>query len=263
MATKAGDNGLFDLSGRIALITGGGSGIGREYCLGVAEYGADVAVCDVNLKGAQETANRIEKLGRRAIVIESDVTQQDQVENMVHQTMSEFGAIDILFSNVGIGVNIAPLHEQTLEHWNKLMDINLTGMFLCMRSVLPVMQKQKRGSIICTSSIAGISTHGQPEVGPYGATKAGLSMLVRYEARAYAPDGIRINAIAPGFHLTEGNKAYDEMMGGELVKAILPTIPMGRFAPPSEIRGLAIFLASDASSFITGQTIASDGGTSA
>jgi NAD(P)-dependent dehydrogenase (short-subunit alcohol dehydrogenase family) len=137
---------IFDLSGRIALITAGGHGLGRAYCEAMAEFGADVACADINKKFADETVNYIKKFGHRAIAIEADVSKQDQIEHMVNQTVSEFGTIDILFNNAGWCHSIEKrLHELVIEDWDACININLRGTFLCMRAVLPVMLKQKRG----------------------------------------------------------------------------------------------------------------------
>ena len=262
MAEKTETEKVFDLSGKTALVTAAAQGFGRAFCEVLAEFGANVAFADLNVEGARETAEIVKKYGGRAIAIEANVAKQDQVEAMVSETLSEFGSIDILFSNAGIGNDIKPLHEQTLDHWYEVMDVNLTSMFLCMRAVLPIMQKQKQGSIICTSSIAGLSTQGMsPQFAPYGVSKAGVSMLVRYAAREYAPDGIRINAIAPGLHRTPSGAAYTDSAG--ITQELLKHYPMGRWAEQDEIKGVALFLASSASSFMTGQTLASDGGCSA
>ena len=256
------DKGMFDLSGRVALVTAGGHGLGRAYCEAMAEFGADVACSDIDIGLAQETVGLIKKFGHRAIAIETDVSKQDQVERMVRQTVSELGTIDILFCNAGIVNNLVKLHEQPIEDWNRVIGVNLTGTFLCMRTVLPIMLKKKRGSIISTASVAGVLAGITPDSAPYGATKAGIMMLTRHAAVAYAKDGIRINAIAPGLHSTRPLLWPSEVME-DMEKMMSKFIPMGRPAPPGEIKGLAVFLASDASSYITGQTFITDGGLSA
>ena len=249
---------MFDLSSKVALVTAGGHGLGREYCIAMAEFGADVACSDIRMDLAQETVELLKIYGQRAIAIQADVSKPEEVERMVNQTVSEFGTIDILFCNAGISI-LNSLHKMSIEDWNRIIAVNLTGTFLCIRTVLPIMLKQKQGSIVCTSSVAGLWAGSFPNNGPYGATKAGIIALVRHAAIAYAKDGIRINAIAPGLHDTrsfilpfeEWDKVEDMMR---------PLIPMGRAGAPSEIKGLAVYLASDASSYVTGQTFVQDGG---
>jgi len=253
------EKGMFDLSGRVALVTAGGHGLGRAYCEAMAEFGADVVCSDIDIGLAQETVGLIKRFGHRSIAIEADVSQKDQVERMVNQTVSELGTIDVLFCNAGIVNNLVKLHEQLIEDWNRVIAVNLTGTFLCMRTVLPIMLKKKRGSIISTASVAGVMAGITPDSAPYGATKAGIMMLTRHAAVAYAKDGIRINAIAPGLHSTRPLLWPSEVME-DMEKMMSKFIPMGRPAPPGEIKGLAVFLASDASSYVTGQTFITDGG---
>jgi len=256
------ENSIFDLSGKVALVTAGGHGLGREYCEAMAEFGADVACSDIRLDLAKETVEFIKKYGHRAIAIEADVSKPDQVESMVSQTVFELGTIDILFCNAGIIPPLIPLHQLAIEDWDRVMDVNLKGTFLCMRAVLPIMLKQKRGSIISTSSVAGLMTATTTNNGPYGATKGGINALTRHAAAAYAKDGIRINAIAPGLHNTMSFVLPLEEWP-KIEDAMRPFIPMGRGAAPSEIKGLAVYLASDASSYVTGQTFVEDGGLTA
>jgi len=255
---------LFDLSGKVALVTAGGHGLGREYCIAVAKFGADVACNDIDIKLAQETVELVKKFGHRAIVIKADVSKMDEIERMVNQTVSEFSTIDILFCNAGVVNPMVPLHELSIEDWDKVMALNLRGTFLCMRTVLPIMIKQKRGSIISTASLAGLMCGITPHSAPYGASKGGVIGLTRHAAVAYARDGIRINAIAPGLHDTRPvglNLTLEK--SEELKRMIFPAIPMGRYGEPSEIQALAVYLASDASSYVTGQVFVQDGGISA
>lgn len=254
---------IFDLSGRVALVTAGGRGLGREFCQAMAEFGADVACNDINMERAQETVELIKRFGHRAIAIEADVSKPDQVERMVSQTVAELGTIDILFANAGIANPLVRLHELAIEDWDRCLDLDLRGVFLCMRAVLPIMLKQKRGSIISTASVAGLMAGSEgwsmPNVAPYGAAKAGVIGLTRHAAVAYAKDGIRINAIAPGAHRTLPLEIPPDVME-ELDNKLSKFIPMGRLGRPSEIKGLAVYLASDASSYVTGHTFVEDGG---
>jgi len=252
---------MFDLSGRIALVTAGGHGLGREYCVAMAEFGADVVCNDIDASLAKETTEIVKPYGHRTLAIQADVSRQNEVDQMVKRTLDEFGRIDILFSNAGIMNPLVPLHELKVEDWDRVVEVNLTSMFLCMRAVLPIMLEQGKGSIISTSSVAGIKAGNAPLSYCYGATKAGMIGFMKHAALTYARSGIRINAIAPGLHDTKpvGMKLTIEETEG-LKKSVEQSIPMGRFAEPREIRGLAVFLASDASSYVTGQVFATDGG---
>jgi NAD(P)-dependent dehydrogenase (short-subunit alcohol dehydrogenase family) len=258
------NKGIFDLSGKVALVTAGGHGLGREYCLALAEFGADVACNDIDLRLAGETVEAVKKLGRRALAVPADVSKAEEVEGMVQRAIAEFATIDILFCNAGIVNPLVPLHELSVEAWDRVVAVNLTSVFLCVKAVLPVMLAKKKGSIISTASVAGIKAGGAPLSYCYGATKAGIIGFTRESAVTYAREGIRVNAIAPGLHDTRpvGLGLTDEQ-AEELKRTVAWMIPMGRFAEPREIRGLAVFLASDASSYITGQTFATDGGITA
>lgn len=256
---------MFDLSGKIALVTAGGHGLGREYCMAMAEFGADVVCNDIDASLAKETIEIIkQQYGHRTLAIQADVSKQNEVDQMVKRTVDEFGRIDILFCNAGIMNPLVPLHELAVEDWDRVVEVNLTSMFLCIRAVLPTMLKQGRGSIISTSSVAGVKAGNAPLSHCYGATKAGMIGFMRHAAVTYARNGIRINAIAPGLHDTKPVGLKLSLEESErLMKSVEPSIPMGRFAKPMEIRGLAVFLASDASSYITGQVFATDGGVTA
>jgi len=255
---------MFDLSGKVALITAAGHGLGREYSIAMAQFGADVVCNDIDLALAKETVEIIKQYGHRALAIQADVSKENEVDRMVKEAVGEFGMIDILFCNAGVMNPLIPLHELPLDAWDRVVEVNLTSMFLCMRAVLPLMLKQGKGSIISTSSVAGIKAGNAPLSYCYGATKAGMIGFMRHTAVAYARQGIRINAIAPGLHDTRpvGLKLSPEEVEG-LKKSVEHSIPMGRFAEPSEIKGLAVFLASDASSYVTGQVFATDGGVTA
>ena len=254
---------IFNLSGKVALVTGGGHGLGRAYCEAMSEFGADVAIDDINGELAQETSNLVKRFGHRTIVVQSDVSKPDEVQDMVNQTVAKLGAIDIFFYTPGVATPPVRLHELAIEDWDRSMAINLRGVFLCMRAVFPIMLKNKKGSIILTSSVAGLvagsEEWGFKNAAPYGAAKAAIICLTRHVAVAYAKDGIRINAIAPGGHETWPIGAPHELIK-QVNERMSKFIPMGRMGQPSEIKGLAIFLASDASSYITGQTFIEDGG---
>jgi NAD(P)-dependent dehydrogenase (short-subunit alcohol dehydrogenase family) len=251
---------MFDLSGRVALVTAGGHGLGRAYCEGLAEFGADVAVNDIDPKLAQETVEFIKRYGHRAIAIQADVSKQDQIERMVDQTVTEFGKVDILFCNAGTSNTLVRLHEIAVEDWDKVMNLNVRGSFLCMKTVLPLMLKQKKGSIILTASVGGMRANtDMVNIAPYGISKAAVIGITKHAAVAYAKDGIRINAIAPGAHesfpLWRSREHWEKIH-----EMISKTIPLGRVGKPSDLKGLAVYLASDASSYVTGQVFVQDGG---
>lgn len=197
---------IFDLSGKVALVTAGGHGLGQVYCEAMAEFGADVVCADINKELAEETVALIKKFGHRTTAIQADISKQEEIEFMVNRAVAELGKIDILFCNAGTCDPFVRLHELPVESWDTCINLNLRGTFLCIRAVLPMMLKQKKGSIISTASIAGImagSKEGWFGPNAYGASKAGIINLTRYAAVAYAKDGIRINAIAPGAHDTK------------------------------------------------------------
>lgn len=259
---------LFDLSGKVALVTGGGSGLGRVFCEAMAQFGADVACCDINEEAAKATAERIAKFGHRTLAITANVSKQDETVYMVDKTVAEVGRLDILINNAGISTAPAKIHEIPVENWNRVLSVNLTGVFLCMRAALPVMIKQKSGCIISISSTAAL-IHRHPDTKPafaeYSTSKAGVITLTRQAAMEYIKDGIRVNCIAPG-HLrgTKLGADWAATMSEEKLRQseelIIRSYPIGRKAEPDELKGLVIYLASDASSYVTGQVFVIDGG---
>lgn len=257
-------NNLFDLSGKVALVTGGGSGIGRAYCEAMAEYGADVACSDINLQTAKETVNLISHFGHKAIAIKADASIRDDVERMVDQTIKELGGLDIVFCNAGIGPPPARIHETPIEVWDRTMEVNLRGVFLLMQAALRYMIKQKKGSIINTASVAGLWVGGEgknfTEIAPYGVSKGAVIMLTKFAASEYGKDGIRVNAIAPGFHKTNILSALPPEIVKEKEELMIRNTALRRIAMPEELKGLAVWLASDSSSYVTGQIITQDGG---
>ena len=194
---------IFCLEDKVALVTGAGRGLGRALCEAMAEFGADVVCVGRTEQNIQETAASISEFGNRVISIKADVSKPDEVANMVSETVNKLGSIDILFNNAGITSPPTRIGETPIEEWDKIISIDLRGVFLCMRAVIPVMLKQKRGSIINISSIGAFGC-GVPEVAPaaYGVSKAGVNILTKFGAVEYAKDGIRVNCIAPGSHET-------------------------------------------------------------
>jgi NAD(P)-dependent dehydrogenase (short-subunit alcohol dehydrogenase family) len=256
---------IFDLSGRVALVTGGGSGLGRAFCESMAKYGADVACVGRTEQKLKETVELVGRFGHKGIAIKADVSRPDEVDHMVNEAVSKLGTIDILFNNAGITHTATRVGETPVEDWDRVIATNLSGVFLCMRAVLPIMLKQRRGSVINISSI-GAYGGAEPEVSPaaYGASKAGVIALTKFAAVEYAKDGIRINSIAPGMHHTDLGVEPDPVLAARreqfINELVSMNIPMGRLAEPAELEGLAVFLASDASSFVTGQVFVQDGG---
>ncbi|MFC1863858.1 SDR family NAD(P)-dependent oxidoreductase, partial [Thermodesulfobacteriota bacterium] len=249
---------IFDLSGKVALVTGGGRGLGRVFCESLAEFGADIACVDVVEQNLKDTVKDLDRFGGRAVPIKADVSKPDDVVIMVSETVEKLGAIDILFNNAGITSFPTRIGETSIDEWNRIIAVNLTGVFLCMNAILPVMVKQKRGTIINISSI-GAFGGSSPEVAPaaYGASKAGVINLTKMAAVEYARDGIRVNCIAPGMHDTglgvQTDAEIEKQRQQDIEELVSRIIPMGRIAQPVELKGLAVYLASDASSFVTGQ----------
>jgi len=248
----------FLMAGKVALITGGRTGIGRALALAFAEAGADVAVCSRTNQGDElaAVAEEIRKLGRRALAIEADVSRKADVENMVNKTVSELGDIDILINNAGI-VARASLVETDEDTWDRVIDTNLKGCYLCTQALLPIMVRRKTGNIINIASDAGL--RALPHHSAYCASKAGVIMLTRVLARELGGRNIRVNAIAPWAVKTRMNESW-RMNQPDAVKAALSLTPLGRLGETSDITGAALFLASDAASWITGHTVLVDGG---
>jgi glucose 1-dehydrogenase len=253
-----------NLVGQPALVTGGSSGIGKATAIGLAKAGADVVVNYIGDRApADETAHIIEGVGGKAIVIEADVSQEDQVEAMFSQAISHFGTLHIVVSNAGLQAD-APLEAMTLEKWNKVISVNLTGQFLCMRE--GVKEFRRRGVVQDVSVAAGklvsmSSVHQQiPWAGHvnYAASKGGIDMLMRSVAQEVAPYRIRVNAIAPGAIRTPINTAA--WSTPEAYAELMKLVPYGRIGEPDDIAQAAAWLASDASDYLTGATIFVDGG---
>jgi len=261
---------IFDLSGKVAIITGGGSGLGRLFCEALAEFGADISLCDIDEKGAKETSELVENFGRQSLPIRADVNNPDDVKRMIDETVAKFGHIDILVNNAGINAKPAKIAEMPIEDWDRVLGVDLRGVFLCTRAVLPVMVKQKKGSIINIASVLGIRAFFEVgdimPIAHYSVAKAGVISLTKETAVEYARDGIRANCIAPGWH--RGTRlssrwretAWQEDQRKKYEEMIARITPMGRRGEPNELKGLIVYLASDASSFMTGQVLVSDGG---
>jgi len=241
------------LNGKIALVTGAAQGIGRDIALALATDGADVAICDVNLEAAQKTAADIEALGRKSLPIKANVAASADVTAMIDQVVEKFGKIDILVNNAGITRDGLILRMKD-EDWDLVLSINLKGAFLCTKSALKYMTKQRGGTIINIASIVGaMGNAGQAN---YVASKAGLIGLTKTIAREYANRGITANAVAPGFIETAMTQALSETVRTELAKQI----PLGKLGTPADVANAVRFLASPWASYISGQVIHVNGG---
>ncbi|MHB1347612.1 MAG: glucose 1-dehydrogenase [Candidatus Humimicrobiaceae bacterium] len=246
---------LFKLDGKKAIVTGAGRGLGKEIALGLAEAGADVAVIDMLLKEADQTASAIKKLGRDSIAIEGDVTREDSVISSVQKAIQKFGAIDILVNNAGI-CSWSAAEDMGFDEWKKVLDVNLNGVFLYCKWVGKEMIKQKSGSIINVSSMSAYIVNVPQEQCHYNASKAGVVHLTKSLAVEWAPFNIRVNAVCPGYVMTPLLKLADKKDLDEWIAIS----PQKRIPDPSELKGIFVFLASDASSYFTGSSIIADGG---
>lgn len=249
---------LFDLSGKVVLVTGAASGLGSAIAEAMAEAGADVVLADVDEAGLNQTVKRVEAQGRRVLSALCDITDEAAVIALVGDAIVEFGQIDILFNNAGMGdPEPLRLEDCPTENWNKVVQVNLTGQFYCSREVLKYMAQAKSGKIINVASMWGLA--GPSSVFPlpaYAATKGAMVNLTRELALQYATSGITVNALCPGFYRTNLGPFDDPAF----VQAITDFTPMARIANADEIKGTAIYLASAASDFVTGSMLVADGG---
>jgi NAD(P)-dependent dehydrogenase (short-subunit alcohol dehydrogenase family) len=247
-----------DFAGKVAFVTGGGSGIGRATALAFARAGASVAVADVSDKGTQETARLVDEQGGHALAVKCDVTRTDDVKTALEKTVIAFGRLDFAFNNAGIEPkNPAPTAEYDEEEWNRIIDIDLRGVFLCMKYEIPLILKQGGGAIVNTSSGAGIiGIKGSPA---YTAAKHGVIGLTKAAALDYAAQNIRINAIAPGYIATP---MMDRFTGGtaEGRQKVISEEPAGRMGTPEEVAAAVLYLCSEGAAFVIGHTLVIDGG---
>jgi 3-oxoacyl-[acyl-carrier protein] reductase len=246
------------LNQKVAVVTGARRGIGRAVAIAFAGAGADVVVSDVveDDGGLEETAGIINKTGSRALAVQSDISIRNDVEKLTIQALDGFGRIDILVNCAGVWIPGETLVECSDEHWDAVMDTNLKGTFLCCREVGRRMITQRSGCIINLSSQVGRTP--ATGAGAYSTSKAGIIMLTRQLAQEMAPYGVRVNALAPGIVKTEFNA--DFWKGAELEKQASGMVPLGRLAETDDVAQAALFLASDAAGYITGEVLAINGG---
>ncbi len=249
---------LFDLTGRVAIVTGAGAGLGALFAEALAEAGAAVVAADRRVQQAQETASRLAGMGAASHAIEADVTSESAVEAMVRQTVERFGKVDILVNNAGTAA-VGPPEEATLADWQRVVDVNLTGVFLCAREAAKAMiAAGTDGRIINIASILGAGASEPVPATAYAATKGAVVNLTRDLAVHWAPKGIRVNALGPAYFPSEMTQGVFADPG--ILAAIEQRTPMGRPGRLEELKGPVVFLASDASSYVTGQTLFVDGG---
>ena len=246
-------NEKFVLSGKKAFVTGAARGIGKCAALALAQAGADVAIVDMLIDKAEETAEEVRKLGRKSIAVKCDVTDPDDVDKMIDTIVKEFGKIDIAYNNAGICIN-EPAEDMSFEHWKKVIDVNLTGIFLTARAAGRVMLKNGGGSIINTASMSGhIVNVPQPQCA-YNASKAGVILLTKSLAVEWANKNVRVNCISPGYIATDMTKAAKQWIPLWMDQSV-----MKRMGEPEELAPAIVYLASDASTFTTGCDIVIDG----
>lgn len=244
----------FILSGKKAFITGGARGIGKSVAMALAEAGADIAIVDLDLATAEKTAVELSELGVQTLAVKTDVTNPQDVDAMIDTILAAFGTIDIAFNNAGICINQSAA-EMTFEAWKKVIDINLTGVFLTARAAARVMIRNRKGSIINTASMSGhIVNEPQPQCA-YNASKAGVIQLTRSLAAEWIPYNVRVNSISPGYIGTEMTLSAKQWIPGWVERT-----PQKRMGTPEELQGAVLYLASDAATFTTGTDLIVDGG---
>ncbi len=247
---------LFDLTDRVAIVTGGSRGIGEAIATALAEFGAKVVLTSRKIEGLNAVKEKIEAAGGEAMAIASHVGKLDTLAAVVEQTVDTYGKIDILVNNAGTNPVFGPLTESEERAWDQIMAVNLKGVFFLTLMVGKHMIKQGKGSIINISTEAAVKP--TPMLGMYSISKAGVDMVTKAFAQEWGPMGIRVNGIAPGLVKTHFSQAL--WANEEILKMATSRAALGRMAEPSEMAGLAVFLASDAASFITGVTVLADGG---
>ena len=245
---------MFDLSGKVVIVTGGDGGIGLGMARGLARAGASLVVAARSPEKSAVAVAELQALGAQAIAIETDVSSEGSIEALMEQAVAHFGRLDVLVNNAGTNVRL-PAQELTLEQWHQVLDTNLTGAFLCAKAAYPHLRGG--GKVINVGSM--LSLFGSAVAAAYGASKGGVVQLTKSLAVGWAPDGIQVNAILPGWIDTALTRTAREQLPG-LNERVLARSPSGRWGVPADFEGIAVFLASAASNFITGAAIPVDGG---
>lgn len=245
------------LSGKVALITGGTSGIGKATAIALAHAGAKVVVIGRRQVEGEETIRQIQAMGGEGFAVSADVSKEADVQMLIEKIMTDYGRLDIAFNNAGVEQDPTPLVEQTEATYDRIMDINVKGVWLSLKHEIPALLKSGGGAIVNTSSVAGLV--GAAMVPIYTASKHAVEGLTKSLALEYAKQGIRVNAVSPGPIQTE---MFDRLSKAnpEAIEQIIAGLPMGRMGLPEEVANAVLWLCSDASSFVTGQSIAVDGG---
>jgi NAD(P)-dependent dehydrogenase (short-subunit alcohol dehydrogenase family) len=247
----------FDLTGRVAIVTGGGTGIGRDTALLLAERGADVVVAGRRAEPLEKTAADIRALGRRALPVPADVRKAEAAKALIEAAIAEFGRIDILINNAGGAHGHIGLAKMDLAKWDRDIQLNLSAAQYCAQAAYPHLKKTK-GNIVNISSMAGVG--GTQGVGAYSAAKAGLQMLTKVMAAEWGPSGIRVNCVAPGMTATEAAELGWEKRGYDAAEAAKHSFSLRRYGTMREVAQAIVFFASDAASYVTGETLAVGGG---
>lgn len=246
---------LFRLDGKVAMVTGGGRGLGKTMAKALAEAGADLVIVSRQFRNLKETAEEIQALGRKALPLAADITKWEEVEKATEQALDHFGKIDILVNNSGIGIEKTVL-EMTPDEWDQVLDLNLKAVFLCSKSVGAHMVKRGEGKILNISSMYAFI--GNTLISSYCASKGGVVQLTKALALEWVRYNVQVNAICPGYFETDMNREFfSSEKGKELIRL---KIPMRRLGEPPELGGIIVYLASAASSFVTGAAFVIDGG---
>jgi NAD(P)-dependent dehydrogenase (short-subunit alcohol dehydrogenase family) len=248
---------LFSLAGQVGIVTGGGQGLGKVFCHAFAEAGADIVVAEANPVTGQTTADEIKALGRRAIAVQTDVRNPASVNAMVSRAIAEFGKVDFLMNNAGI-TKWAEAESMSQDDWRNVIDVNLNGLFYCCQAVGRHMIERHSGRIINIASMSGLIVNRPQPQSAYNTSKAAVIQLTKSLAAEWAPHNIRVNAICPGYMATAMAQPFfdDPQYGG----VWMDLIPMQRPGKPEELAPLAVYLASEASSYMTGSAVVIDGG---
>ena len=254
------------MDGKVALVTGGASGLGAETCILFAEEGADVVVADVNEGRGAGVVKRIEDLGRGAVYVHSDVTKSEDLEAAVALAEAAFGKLNVVVANAGIGgaASRRKLEDLTEEQFNEVIEVNLSGVWRTFKYAVPALRRAGGGTMTTTASVAGVSIMGGSTLGGYTASKHGAVGLTRFAAAELAPDNIRVNCVCPGRMLTNIDESYhwsdEELAEARQRRGGIESTGLRTMALPREVAYLHLFLCSDESSFVTGQAIEADGG---